>query len=202
MNKSQVERYFKILGALYPKYCRVILTGAAAGALYGSPRGTMDVDFAAQTRDWKRFVKAVEEASARTGIVAQYAEDIDRWSSITLMDYDKHAYLYRRVGFIDLCLMEPPYWAIGKLGRYLDSDIRDMVRVFKKTRTKWRDVAAVAGKALRKSPKSTACFLFRKQVEDFLKKCGPQIWGDDYDPAVAIVSFHKQAGIHHENKQQ
>ena len=195
MNKKQVENYFKILGRLYPKYCRVILTGAAAGALYGRVRGTLDVDFEARPRDWKRFAAAVEEASARTGIVAQYAEDIDRWSSITLMDYDKRTYIYKRIGPIELCLMEPSYWAIGKLSRYLDSDIQDMTRVFRKTRTKWQVLASVAGKALRKSPRSTACFSFRRQVEHFLKHSGRQAWGKGFDSSAAIALFRKSAGI-------
>ncbi len=195
MNKAQVERYFKILGDIYPKKCRIILTGAAAGALYGRVRATMDVDFAAQAEDWGRFSKAIDEASRRTGIAAQYAEDIDRWSSITLMDYDKHTYLHRRFGLVQLRLMEPSYWAIGKLSRYLDPDIQDLVKVFKKTKTRWQDVACIAGKALRQSPKSTALFLFRRQTEDFLRRFGPKIWGKALDTGKAVSLFQKYAGV-------
>lgn len=195
MNKRQVERFFKILSELYPKECEIILTGAAAGALYGRVRATLDVDFSAQAKDWQKFVIAVNKASNQTGILAQYGEDIDRWSSITLMDYRKHTYLYRRFGAVELRLMEPPYWAIGKLSRYLDSDIQDMKLVFRKTKTAWQDVARVAGKSLTQSPKSTACFLFRKQVEHFLKTRGRAVWGRSFRVDQAIARFHRFAGI-------
>ncbi len=95
-----------------------------------------------------KFFQGVGKKNLRTGIAAQYAEDIDRWSSIALMDYKKHVYLYQRFGSIEVCLMEPAYWAIGKLSRYLDQDIQDLAHVFKKTRTHWENVLSVAGNAL------------------------------------------------------
>lgn len=195
MNKAQIDRYFTTLGKLYPKPCKIILTGAAAGALYGRVRATMDVDFGATARDWDGFTKAVQLVQTRTGISSQYTEDIDRWSSITFLDYRKHTYLYQRFGRVEVRLMEPEYWAIGKLSRYLDPDIQDLVRVFKKTKTDWRDVAKVAGKALRASPRSTASTLFQKQVEDFLQKRGKSIWGRAYSKEEARSHFRKHARI-------
>ena len=115
MNKKQVERYFKTLGKIYTKKCKIILTGAAAGALYGRIRATMDIDFSAEAADWENFSRAVEETSVRTGIAAQYGEDIDRWSSITLMDYKRRSFIYGRFGSVEVRLMKPSYWAIGKL---------------------------------------------------------------------------------------
>lgn len=195
MNKAQIERYFKTLGKIYAKKCRIILTGAAAGVLYGRVRATMDVDFSAEAADWERFSRAVEETSLRTGVAAQYAEDIDRWSSITLMDYKKHTFVYGRFGPVEVRLMEPSYWAIGKLSRYLDPDVMDLVKVFKKTGTPWQETASVAGRALRQSPKSTACFLFRRQVEDFFKRFGKKVWGWTFDAEEAIALFHEWAGM-------
>lgn len=195
MNKKQVERYFKTLGKIYPKKCRIILTGAAAGVLYGRVRSTMDIDFSAQASDWENFSRAVEETSVRTGIAAQYAEDIDRWSSITLMDYKRHTYIYRRFGGVEVRLMEPSYWAIGKLSRYLDPDVGDLIKVFRITGTPWQKAASVAGRALHESPKSTACFLFRRQTEDFFKQFGKKVWGKTFDAKEAIRLFHKRAGV-------
>ncbi len=195
MNKKQIERYFKILDKIYGKKCKVILTGAAAGALYGNVRSTLDIDFSAEAADWESFSKAAQEASIRVGIEVQYAEDIDRWSSITLMDYKKHTFVYGKQGKIEIRLMEPPYWAIGKLSRYLDQDISDIVKVFKKTNTQWQKVASVSGMALRKSPQSTACFLFRKQTENFFKHYGRKIWGRTFDENKALALFHQEAGI-------
>lgn len=195
MNKAQIDRYFTVLSKLYPKPCRIILTGAAAGALYGRVRATMDVDFGASAKDWDGLTKAIRLVQTRTGISSQYTEDIDRWSSITFLDYRKHTYLYRRFGRVEVRLMEPSYWAIGKLARYLDPDIQDLIRVLKKTKETWRDVAGVAGKALRASPRSTASTLFRKQVEDFLGKHGRSIWGRSFKKEDALSHFHKQARI-------
>ncbi len=195
MNKRQIERYFETLAKIYPKKCEVILTGAAAAALYGSVRATMDIDFSAATKDWESFVKAVAETSARMAIDAQFTEDIDRWSSITLMDYKKHTFIYKRFGSIEVHLMEPAYWALGKLSRYLDSDIRDIVKVFRKLGTPWPEAASVAGRALRRSPKSTACFLFRRQTEDFFRRFGKKVWGRNFDAEKAVTLFQDEAGI-------
>lgn len=195
MNKKQIERYFQILGKIYSKKCKIILTGAAAGALYGRIRATMDIDFSAEAADWENFSKAVEETSVRTGIAAQYAEDIDRWSSITLMDYKRHTFIYGRFGPVEVRLMEPSYWAIGKFSRYLDPDVGDLIKVFRKTGTPWQEAASVAGRALRKSPKSTACLLFRRQAEDFFKRFGKKIWGRDFNVEAAVTLFHKRAGV-------
>ena len=195
MNKRQIERYFETLAKIYPKKCRIVLTGAAAGALYGNVRSTMDIDFAATTKNWEEFANAVAKTSARMAIEAQFAENIDRWSSISLMDYQKHTFIYKRFGSIELRLMEPAYWAIGKLTWYLDSDIHDMVKVFKKTHTSWNAVARVTGRALRQSPKSTTCFLFRRQNEDFFDRFGKKIWGKSFDPKKAVSLFCNTAGI-------
>ena len=204
MNQRQIARFFEILADRFDEECQIILTGAAAGALYGRVRPTADIDFSLKLKkksargyeqSWQRFAKAIRETGVRTGIAAQYGEDIDHWSSITLLDYQKHKYLFRRFGKIKVYLMEPSYWAIGKLGRYLDSDIRDLVHVLKKTDTSWQALAPLLGKALRESPKSTACFSFRKQVEDFLKTYGRQIWGKNYSPEKAVKQFHEHAQI-------
>ena len=195
MNKRQVEHFFEILSKIYAKPCRVVLTGAAAGILYGRVRATLDIDFEALTENWDEFSKAVEQVRIQTGIEAQFSEDIDHWSSITLSGYREHVYLHQKFGSLEIFLMEPPYWAIGKLSRYLDQDIEDMMLVFKKTLTPWENVLSVAGTALKKSPKSTDCFLFRKQTEDFIKNRGREVWGDAFDPQKAIAFFHQHAGI-------
>lgn len=195
MNKVQVERYFKVLSVLYPKKCRIILTGAAAGSLYGRVRATLDIDFAAKTSDWTAFETAVRRTTERTGILAQYGEDIDRWSMISYLDYDRHIRVYKRIGSLEICLMEPSYWAIGKLTRYLDTDIRDLVSVLKKTATPWRACVTVAGRALKHSPRSTACALYRRQVEDFIRRSGKKVWGRGFPQDEAIRLFRSRAGI-------
>ncbi len=204
MKKQEVIRYFRILSRIYHRPCRIILTGAALGTIYGGVRATFDIDFALKLKsrsrqkkeeDWQMFTEAAKKISARTGIAAQYAEDIDRWSSITYLDYEKHTRLFRKFGSIEVRVLDPPYWAIGKLTRYLVPDVRDLIQVLKKTKTSWQNLIKIAGHALRKSPKSTACFLFRKNVEDFIKSYGVQIWSRRFDSEKAINYFYQSAGI-------
>ena len=204
MNRYQINLYFKILAKRFPHACEIVLTGAAAGAIYGNVRATLDIDFAVRFKArsarqiklrWREFEKATHDVTRLTGIVVQYAEDIDRWSTITFLDYWKHTRKFNQFGSIKVKLLDPLYWAIGKLTRYLDPDIRDMIQVFKKNGTAWRALAKVMGTALRKSPKSTACFLFRKQVEDFFAAYGKKIWGRHFMPEHAFAVFHRHAGI-------
>lgn len=205
MNQQEVVRYFKVLSRYFRKPCDILLTGAALGTIYGGVRATLDIDFALKLKThsrsqkeklWQEFAKAADEASARTGIAVQYAEDIDRWSSITFLDYGQHAKRYRRFGTVNVKLLEVPYWAIGKLARYLDPDIRDLIQVLRARKTSWRKLLRVAGLALRKSPKSTACFQFRRQVEHFLKYYGRTVWGQGFQPEHAVRQFHQSAQIH------
>lgn len=204
MNKQEIIRYFRILSRIYDRPCRIILTGAALGAVYGGVRATLDIDFALimksrsrgkKAKDWQAFAEAAKKTSARTGIAAQYAEDIDRWSSITYLDYERHTRPFRKFGSIEVRVLKLPYWAIGKLTRYLDPDIRDLVQVLKKGKTPWQNLVRILGLALRKSPKSTACFQFRRQVEDFLTRYGRLIWGKSYRAESALNRFYRYAGI-------
>ncbi|PIQ85930.1 MAG: hypothetical protein COV74_07110 [Candidatus Omnitrophica bacterium CG11_big_fil_rev_8_21_14_0_20_45_26] len=202
MNQAQIRRFFKQLSRRYPHGCRIILTGAAGGALLGRVRATMDIDFAVRLRtkkskhrQWQVFERAVRQAALQTGIAAQYAEDIDRWSMIHFLDYDRHTIPFEKFGKIEVHILDPIYWAIGKLARYLDPDIRDLVQVLKKKQPLWRKAVRIWGKALRKSPKSTACYLFRRHVEDFLTAYGPVIWRRAFDGKLAVQMFRRSAGI-------
>lgn len=206
MNKREIVHFFELLNEICPETCEIFLTGAGAGSLYGNIRPTTDIDFALKLPSkghpdsdfearWQKISKAIEEVSARTGIAAQYAEDIDRWSSIHLLDYQGSARLFRKFDKIKLKFLDPCHWAIGKLSRYLDPDVHDLMNVFKKTKTQWEELTEVLGMALKESPKSNACFLFRKQTEDFFKTYGKKIWGSDFQPDKAIARFHKYAQI-------
>ena len=184
----------------FKRPCEILLTGALCGRV----RATLDLDFAltikarsSQEKDmrWQEFGEAAKKTTALTGIQVQYAEDIDGRPSIAFPDYEKQTRFFKRFGKVEVRLLDPAYWAIGKLARYLDPDIRDLIQVLKKTKTSWKKLARLLGLALRKSPKSTACFLFRRQVEDFLTIYGRQVWGKTYSKEQAIRIFHQSARI-------
>lgn len=200
MNRRQIDRFFNVLSEQFNEELAVLLTGAAAAAIWGQVRPSVDVDFAVQAkaRDktvWERLETAVERTIRLTGIQANYAEDIDRWGLITLLDYRRHTRPYRRFGRLEVRLLDPAYWSIGKMTRYLDPDVRDMIQVFKRQKIPADRLARLWGRALERSPRSTALIQFRRQVEDFLRTHGPAVWGKKFDAEQSIRRFYGEAGI-------
>lgn len=198
--KGEIHRFFEVLAREFARPARVLLTGAAAAALWGSVRPSRDVDFEIQLTDrtpssGREFQTAVQRTVEQTGIEANYAEEIDRWGMISLAGYRRRTLPYRRFGRLEVRLLEPAYWAIGKLDRYVQSDVEDLRFVLRKRRPPLGHVARVWGRALRQSPLSETGLLFRRHVEHFLRAHGREIWGRRFDPAAAIGTFHKHAGI-------
>jgi hypothetical protein len=200
MTPRAIERFFQRLAAEFGGRATIIVTGAAAGSLWGHIRASQDIDFGVQLSGrrsgrWEQFQAAVDRTVQRTGIQVNYAEDLDRWSSITLLDYRRHTRPYRRFGALDVRLLEPAYWAIGKLGRYFDLDVDDLVHVLRRTRVPPAAALRLWASALRASPRSTALAQYRRQVEHFLATHGPSVWGRDFDVEAAIRRFQRAAGI-------
>jgi len=200
LNPKEIERFFKGVAKDFDGEVTVYLTGAAAGALMGGVRPSLDVDFGvelkrADAKQWKKLTAAIEKNKLLTGLGSNYDEDIDRWGMITLMDYPKHAKLFKQYGKLKVKVLEPAYWAIGKMTRYLQPDIADMEAVFRAKKVPALLLAEVWGKALKASPRSASLILFRKQVEDFMEHSGPRVWGKSFEAAPVIQQFHKSAGM-------
>jgi len=200
MNAKEIERFFRIFDQELGEEARAILTGAAAGALLGRVRPSVDVDFALELRQknmqaWEKIEPAIERTVKLTGIQANYAEDIDRWGLISLLDYKKHTRAYRRFGRLRLELLEPTYWSIGKMTRYLEPDVQDMVEVFRRRHIPWKGLVSLWGRALRASSMSPALLQFRRQVEHFLRQQGRAIWGRKFSLEEALRRFHSAAKI-------
>lgn len=197
MNQSQIDRFFRILARELNAPATVMVTGAAAAALWGHARPSVDIDFAitfapAGRRRWDALEVAVQRTTQVTGIGANYAEDIDRWGAITLLDYTRHTHRYRRFGTLDVRLLDPAYWSIGKVSRYLAPDVQDMEAVLRGERVPAARAIRLWARALRASPRSTACAQFRRQVEHFLRGSGRKVWGRSFDTEAAIRLFHHQ----------
>jgi len=200
MMPGGIDRFFRTLAREFGEPATIILTGAAAGSLWGHIRPSRDIDFGLTLRGrgrarWERFQAAVDRTVQRTGIQANFAEDLDRWSSITLLDYRRHTAPYRRFGQLQVRLLDPVYWSIGKLGRYFDLDVDDVVTVLRRRQVPAASVLRVWGRALRESPRSTALVQFRDQIEHFLRTYGTAVWGRAFDPEAAIRRFHRAAGL-------
>jgi hypothetical protein len=200
MDIRQIEQFFKIIDAGFRQNAKVILTGAAAAAVWGCTRPSVDIDFAIEIADrsdpnWQHLESAIRLATDKTGIQANYAEDIDRWGMVTLLDYKRNTRLYKKYGNLTILLLDPAYWSIGKMTRFIDPDIQDMIQVFRKKRSSPAKLARVWGKALKESPRSAALIRFRRQVESFFESYGTGIWGRTFKASNAITLFHKSAGI-------
>ena len=200
MNPRLINRFFRLLAKEFNRPATLILTGAAAGSLWGHVRPSRDLDFGVEivgndSRAWELFQQAITRTIRQTGIDVNYAEDIDRWSSITLLDYRRHTRLHRRYGTLAVRLLDPAYWSIGKLARYYELDVQDVVIVLKRRHVPLPRLMRILGKALRERPHSPALFQFRMQVEHFLRTHGRSIWGRPFDPDAAIRQSHRTAGI-------
>src|SRR5262245_17212697 len=97
-------------------------------------RATLDIDFEIRLKrgglrsgtggGWESVHKAIEDTARATGITPQYDEDIDKWSAIALPS--KRSRLYRDFGKVEVRILNPELWAVGKLTRYLSTDIQDL----------------------------------------------------------------------------
>jgi hypothetical protein len=200
MNRRQIDRFFSIMDTEFGRSARIILTGAAAGTIMGSTRPSLDIDFGLELRTyseevWAAVEAAISKARDRTGIQANYAEDIDRWGMITLSDYRKRTKLYKKYGKLSVYIMDPAYWTIGKMTRFLDPDISDMIQVIRRQKVRPEKLAKVWGKALRESPRSPFIGRFMRQVEGFYTAYGRRIWGKDFDASGAVDGFRREAGL-------
>lgn len=200
MDRKQINRFFQFVARYLDQPAKVILTGAAAGSLLGHVRPSLDIDFAIELigkskRDWQKVELAIAQAQKVTGIHVNYAQDIDRWGAISLMDYRRHIRPYRSFGKLQVTLLDPAYWTIGKMTRFLDSDVRDIAEVVSKEGISSGKLVRLWAKALRSSPRSTASFQFCQHVERFLRQYGKSIWGRRFNPELSIRLFNGEAGI-------
>jgi hypothetical protein len=200
LTPRRIEAFFATLSAELGGRATIYLTGAAAAALWGRVRPSVDIDFGlvlpiGSKKTWDEAHDAVVRTSRLTGIPASVAADIDRWGMISLLDYKRSSRARFRFGPVTVRLLHPVNWSIGKLTRFLDPDIRDVTEVFRRQHVPARSAARTWGQALRASPASTSQFQFRRNVEIFFEREGSRVWGKSFDATAAIRWFHAAANI-------
>ena len=197
---ADLDRFFRALAERLPCPVRIVLTGGGEALVLGGVRPTADLDLQLVVDDRRTVhLPAIEAAIAaaghQSGVVVQYATDIDRWSSVSIPPSRRRTRPFRRVGRLSIHLLDPLCWAIYKLSRYLESDVTDLRAVLRRQRVSWRRLAVLCGESLRASPRSTQLVLFRRQVEHFFRTEGPAIWGARFDPTRSIDAFRAAARI-------
>ena len=96
MRKNLIDLFFLELSKETKVPTEIILTGAAAGVLYGHVRMSLDLDFEIRPKvkneDYLlHLYDLVKKISSRTGIEVNYSEDISHWSMIDFLEYRKQA---------------------------------------------------------------------------------------------------------------
>ncbi len=184
MKSNNCDQFFSVLAETWNSPVKVLLLGGSAAQVYGGARPTFDVDFETalleKSQNWEDFEKAVQQAEEQTGIGAQFSENIDRWSQVSYLDYRDHLKKYKEYNKIKVSLLTPPYWSIGKITRYLDSDVQDMMAVFSAEKVDSFKLAKLWLQALQKSPQSTELFITKKNAVHFFESNGEKIWGPSF----------------------
>ena len=195
MKPSQIDRFFTRLDAHLGRVATVIVTGAGAGSIMGHIRPSMDIDFEIRlrlgnsSRVKKALIGAIEQAQAQTGIAVNYSEDISGWSMVSFLDYRRKAKPYKRFGRVTVNVMAPEHWTIGKMVRFLELDIKDMVKIIRAKRLRALPLVRLWAKAADKSKISLQLDQFRKNVILFVRAHGKKLWGRKTDTEALLESF-------------
>lgn len=196
MKVTEIDNFFNKLSKHYPKPAEIIIIGGAAAAIMGGVRPTLDIDFEVALAEMPvesiAFMQSIGKVEEDTGIKAQFAEDVDHWSEITLLDYRNKKKLYKTFGAINVWILEPEYWSIGKVGRFWDHDIQDMIAVFTNEQPQPEKLAQTWIRALRTSPLSSSIFPVKKQMIYFFETYGKKIWGNKFDKQKILGYFSEK----------
>jgi hypothetical protein len=198
MKQKQIDTFFKILDKELSLTGEVILLGASAGSLMGHIRPSLDIDFEIRLQSRKtpktreRLERAIAKASTIVGVATNYSEHVGGWSKINYLDYRKTAVFYKPIRKLKVKIIEPSYWTIGKMARFLELDIRDMVKIIRTKKIPPQRLIAIWARALRASDWSLELGQFRDHAIYFIQKYGKKIWGRRVDVEGLIKDFKKK----------
>jgi hypothetical protein len=105
----------------------------------------------------------------------------------------KRSRLYRRFGKVEVRILDPELWAIGKLARYLSTDVQDLRTVLASSGVDPKAAVRQWGTALGISSVSSSLPTFRRQVEAFIDEYAREIWGAKTDPEELKSLFLESA---------
>lgn len=145
----------------------VILVGGLSLHYYGlEDRYTIDVDAEVKgdIEELFRFLKA-------RNIPSDMGENISNWSVVAMPPgYRERAIDIYNDKHLLVKVLHPLDFIIAKLRRFTDEDIEDALFVAKKFNISANEIKDNAEKAIENSPKDTALWIFRKNVEIFLER--------------------------------
>ena len=196
MKKEMIDRFFKKLDEELERKAEVILIGASAASLMGHIRPSLDIDFEIRVKGKKIPPSLIEskilKVSRSLRIAVNYSDWIGGWSRIHYLDYRKTAAPYKQFGKIEVKIAAPEYWTIGKMARFLELDIQDMIKIIKLKKINPSSLINLWARALMASDLSLELGQFRDHVIYFLKHYSKRIWGKEVNSEKLIRKFQKQ----------
>ncbi len=145
---------------------QVILTCGLAAQYYGmKDRATVDIH-----AEVKGDVEGLIGFLKAKGIPADIGEDISGWSVVAMPPgYRERAVEVYRDELLIVKVLDPIDFIIAKLRRTTEEDIQDALFVAEKLNLTPEAVKGRAEVAIKNSPKDTALFVFRKNVDTFVE---------------------------------
>ena len=201
MRKRQIDGFFRELDRELGVDGQIILVGASAGSLMGHIRPSVDIDFEIRLKGRRSASKAealdrsIRKVAEKMGVAVNYSQNVSRWSMINFMDYRKTALSYKVFGKLTVKLIAPEYWTIGKMGRFIRTDMTDIQKIIRIKKLKASSLIKIWARALKHSELSLELGQYRRHVEFFLARYGPRLWEKSFDAEKAIRLFRKLAGI-------
>lgn len=199
MSPRTIDLFFEALDRELGLSAAVIITGAACGSLMGHIRPSFDIDFEIQFAKKNAQAKAklelaIDRAAKLAGVTVNYSENIGGWSRVSYLDYRRTALLYKTIGRLRVKLISPEYWTIGKMARFLELDIQDMVNIIRKKKLRPERLIQIWARAIHASDLSLELGEFRDHVVYFLTRYGRKIWNREGDLALLVDQFKQALG--------
>lgn len=191
LKKDQLDAFFLKIDKGLSVPASIFLTGGVASWLMGGTRPTEDIDFALKSTALEETDAHIQKVSNECRIKVEYSEDISRWGMVGYPNFWEKAQLYKKFGQLSVYVLEPTIWSVGKLERSLETDISDIVVVFKSQKVRAHQAIRTWTIAIQKSPLSTEKGFFIKKVNYFLKTSGKKVWGKGFNAEEAFSAFQK-----------
>jgi len=149
------------------KKVELILVGGLALGYYGlKGRHTLDIDaeVAKVAEPLINFLKLKR-------LPADIGENFGRWSTIDMpTGYRRRAKVVLKDKYLVIKVLHPVDFIIAKLRRASEEDFQDASFVARKNNISTSQIRKSAESAVKRSPKDTSLFIFKKTVEIFLKQ--------------------------------
>jgi hypothetical protein len=183
--KEDIDLFFNKLSAFVEDEIDIYLLGGCALIILGASRMTQDIDFEVRGAS-DDTIEKIQQYCNTENVPINFSEDAGKWGMIKINNNRNTTLPYDKFGNITVRIFDPYDMCVGKIERFTDIDIQDVIFLIKKFSMKPEEILSVLAKALKESVKSEKNFLFRKQVESFIKTYSNKLWGLNAEKLLAI----------------